>query len=350
IKGSSELNLVKKDDSWRVQERGDYPANYSEISEFILKAAELKVVQAEQIGASQLARMELEEPGKTGGKSATLLEFKGAGGKSLQSVLVGKKHARKSNRPSPYGMDDMPDGRYVMRANDTKNVLLISDPLSNVEPNADHWLNKDFFKVEKVKSIAFNSTNAASSWKVTRDTEAGAWKLVDAKAGEVLDTNKVSALGSTLSAPGFTDVSTNSAADAGLDKPVTLVLETFDNFTYTIKLGKVTSENNYYTQVSVTANLPKERTPGKDEKPEDKAKLDKEFADKNKPLQEKLASEQKLDKWTYLMASWTVDPLVRNRADLLEVKKEENKATTATTNKTVTVTSPAVKPTKTAAK
>ncbi|MGZ4987507.1 MAG: hypothetical protein ACXWBP_05665, partial [Limisphaerales bacterium] len=131
---------------------------------------------------------------------------------------------------------------------------------------------------------------------------------------------------------------------------VTLVLETFDNFTYTIKLGKVTSENNYYTQVSVTANLPKERTPGKDEKPEDKAKLDKEFADKNKPLQEKLASEQKLDKWTYLMASWTVDPLVRNRADLLEVKKEENKATTATTNKTVTVTSPAVKPTKTAAK
>ena len=39
IKGSSELNLVKKDDSWRVQERGDYPANYNEISDFILKAA-----------------------------------------------------------------------------------------------------------------------------------------------------------------------------------------------------------------------------------------------------------------------------------------------------------------------
>ncbi len=184
---------------------------------------------------------------------------------------------------------------------------------------------------------------------MTRDTEAGAWKLVDAKVGEVLDTNKVSSLGSTLGAPGFVDVSTNSATDAGLDKPVTLALETFDNFTYTIKLGKVTPENNYYTQVSVTANLPKERTPGKDEKPEDKAKLDKEFADKNKPLQEKLANEQKLDKWTYVVASYTVDPLVRNRADLLEVKKEENKAT-ATTNKTVTVTSPVVKPTKTAAK
>jgi hypothetical protein len=168
------------------------------------------------------------------------------------------------------------------------------------------------------------------------------------KTGEVLDTNKVSSLGSTLNFPSFVDVSTNSTADAGLDKPMTLVIETFDNFSYTIKLGNKTPENNFYTQVSVTANLPKERTPGKDEKAEDKAKLDKEFADKQKPLQEKLANEQKLDKWTYLVSSWTVDPLVRNRAELMVEKKEEKKETTSTkTNSTVTA-NPAA--TKTAAK
>src|SRR5947199_396639 len=86
IKGSSELNLVKKDDTWRVAERGDYPANYSEISDFILKAADLKILQAEPIGAAQLGRMQLEEPGKESGKSATLLEFKGTGGKTIQAV------------------------------------------------------------------------------------------------------------------------------------------------------------------------------------------------------------------------------------------------------------------------
>lgn len=348
IKGSADLNLVKKDDTWRVAERGDYPANYSEISDFILKAADLKVLQAEPIGASQLGRMELEEPGKSGEKSGTLLEFKGAGGKTLQAVLLGKKHAQKSDRPSPYGMGETSDGRYVMRTDDTKNVLLISDPLNNVEPTADHWLSKDFFKVEKVKAITLTSTNAASSWKVTRDSESAPWKLVDAKASEVLDTNKVSSLGGTLNYPSFVDVSTNSAADAGLDKPMTLVLETFDGFTYNLKVGKRTPENNYYTQVSVAAKLPKERAPGKDEKAEDKAKLDKEFADKNKTLQDKLASEQKLDKWTYLVSSWTVDPLLRNRADLLVEKKVEATPTTATTNKTVTVKSPAAKPTKTA--
>jgi hypothetical protein len=209
-------------------------------------------------------------------------------------------------------------------------------------------LNKDFFKVEKAKTVTFTSTNAASSWKLTRDTESAPWKLADVKAGEVLDTNKVSSVGSTLNFPSFVDVSTNSVADAGLDKPDTLVIETFDNFTYTIKIGKKTPENNFYTQVSVTANLPKERTPAKDEKAEDKAKLDKEFADKQKPLQEKLASEQKLDKWTYLVSSWTVEPLVRNRADLMVEKKEEKKADTAAkTNSTVTATPAA---TKTAAK
>ena len=46
--------------------------------------------------------------------------------------------------------------------------------------------------------------------------------------------------------------------------------------------------------VAVTAQLPKERTPGKDEKPEDKARLDKEFKDKQKKLEDKLSQEQSL--------------------------------------------------------
>ncbi len=54
--GTNEANLVKKD-IWRVRERNDYPANYSQITEFLLKAAELKIIQTEQVGPSQLARL-----------------------------------------------------------------------------------------------------------------------------------------------------------------------------------------------------------------------------------------------------------------------------------------------------
>src|SRR6185369_3709949 len=51
---TNQVNLATKDGTWRVRERNDYPANYSEISDFLIKAADLKVVQSEKIGASQL--------------------------------------------------------------------------------------------------------------------------------------------------------------------------------------------------------------------------------------------------------------------------------------------------------
>src|ERR1043166_4969883 len=40
--GTNELDLVKKD-IWRVRERNNYAANYSEISDFLLKARDLKI-------------------------------------------------------------------------------------------------------------------------------------------------------------------------------------------------------------------------------------------------------------------------------------------------------------------
>jgi len=47
--GTNELNLAKKD-IWRVRERENYPANYSEISDFLLKARDLKIVQLKKLG------------------------------------------------------------------------------------------------------------------------------------------------------------------------------------------------------------------------------------------------------------------------------------------------------------
>jgi hypothetical protein len=77
--------------------------------------------------------------------------------------------------------------------------------------------------------------------------------------------------------------------------------------------------------VAVTAQLPKERTPGKDEKPEDKAKLDKEFKEQQKTLEDKLKQEQGYGKWVFQVSNWTVDSLLKDRAQLLVEKKEEKK-------------------------
>ena len=75
----------------------------------------------------------------------------------------------------------------------------------------------------------------------------------------------------------------------------------------------------------MTGNFPKERTPGKEEKAEDKEKLDKEFAESRKKLEEKLKSVKAFEKWTYVVSKWTVDPFLKERKDLLVEKKEEPK-------------------------
>jgi Domain of unknown function (DUF4340) len=318
--GTNELNLAKKD-IWRVRERNDYPASYSEISDFLIKAKDLKTVQTEKVGPSQLPRLGLVTG--QGTNAATTVEFKDQGQKTIRSMLLGKKHTRKTGRPSPFGdMDDAgyADGRYV-KVGDSDTVILISDALANIDPKPEQWLNKDFFKIEKPRSIAVTFQNATNSWKLTRETETGEWKLADAKPTEQIDTSKVSGVSNPFSSPQFNDVSTNSEST---DKGTVATIETFDNFTYTIKVGQKTNDN-YPIALNVSAQIAKERPPGKDEKPEDKTKLDKEFADKQKKLQEKLDQEKPYEKWVYLVSSWTVDPLLKERSQLLMEKKEEKK-------------------------
>ncbi len=347
--GTNQLDLVRKDNLWRVKERNDYPADFAAISGFLLKAVDLKAAQTEEIGASQLGRYKLLPPGPAT-NTAVLVELRDSNGKVLKSMLLGKTHMRKSEgRPSPMGeMGDnegWPDGRYVMVGTGAKTVSVVSDPLSNLEAKPEAWLNKDFFKVEKIRSIAVAFPVATNSWKVTRETETGSdWKLADAKPEEKLDSTKTSSFSYALSSPSFNDVlpADTKPEQTGLDKPTVITLDTFDNFTYTIKVGQKTNDNLPMI-VAVTAQFPKERTPGKDEKAEDKARLDKEFKDKQKKLEDKLSQEQAYEKWVYLVSNWTIDSLLKDRAQLLVEKKDE-KPTAADASKKEEPAMPAAAP------
>jgi len=322
--GTNELLLAKQDEVWRVAQRNDYPANFSEISSLLLKLKNLKVVQTEQVGPSQLPRLELA----VGGSNApTLVEFRDASGKAFKTLTLGKTHMSSGGRSSP--MDEMgggggyPDGRYVQVSGATDSVALISDPLTDVEPAAGRWLNKNFFKVEKPNSISVMFPEATNSWTITRETEFGEWKLAAAKPEEKLDAGKSASVTSPFSSPSLNDVALGLTPEqSGLDQPTTIKVATFDGFEYTVNVG-AKQNDDYLLTVAVTGNFPKERPAATDEQPEAKAKADKEFADNLKRLQEKLTTETAFGKWTYQVASWTVDPLLKKRTELLEDKPVE---------------------------
>jgi Domain of unknown function (DUF4340) len=316
----AELNLVKIEDTWRVKERVDYPADFGKVSSLLRKLWELRPVQDVKIGPSQLGRLQLTEPGQGSG-NGTLIDLKGAGDKRLAALLLGKKYLRNPDQPASEG-GGIAVGRYVMGQDGSNRAYLVSDTFDEIQTKPEQWLNRDFVKVENPKSIVVAGTTAGVNWKLTRETAAGPWKLADAKPGEELDNAKAAGVATLFTAASFADVLPPDAPveDTGLDKPSTVRIETFDNFVYDLQIGKLMGEN-YPVLVSVNAELPKERTPAADEKPEDKAKLDQEFQTKNKQLTDKLAAEQKLQIWPYLISKATIDQLLKDRASLMAEKK-----------------------------
>ena len=72
--------------------------------------------------------------------------------------------------------------------------------------------------------------------------------------------------------------------------------------------------------VEVSGKFAKERTPGKDEKPEDKTRLDDEFKKKLQGFEDKLAAEKKFEGRAFLIAKSTLDSVVKDRAALLTVE------------------------------
>ena len=151
--------------------------------------------------------------------------------------------------------------------------------------------------------------------------------MTDKKEGEELDKGKSSSLNYALSSPSFNDVASPQLTQeaTGMDHPIVATLETFDGFVYTAKIGNKTGDENYYLAMAVKGNWPTERTAGKDEKPEDKEKLDKEFKEKATKLKEKFDKEKAIESWTYLVSKWTIDPLLKERKDLLAEKKDDTK-------------------------
>lgn len=329
--GTNELLLAKKEELWRVKQRDDYPANFQEISALLLKLKNLKVIQTEQVGPSQLPRLELA----AGGANApTTVEFRDASGKAFKTLTLGKKHMQSGGQSSP--MDEMgggsfPDGRYVQVSGVTDSVALISDPLTDVDPAAGRWVSKNFFKVEKPRSIRVTFPEATNSWTLIRETETSEWKLADATADEKLDSSKSAGVTSPFTTPSPNDVALGLTPEqSGLAKPIVIKITTFAGFEYIVNVGAKHGED-YLLTVAVTGNFPKERPARADEKPEDKTKADKAFADELKQHQEKLATESAFSKWTYQVAAWTVDPLLKKRNELLEEKSAPPESANAVT-------------------
>ena len=310
--GSNTVNIVREGQDWVVRERGNYPANVADLGAFLQKLDGLKVARPVNVGASRLPMLELAGPG------LTVVELLGEDGKALKTLRLGKQSTKGGGGDDMMGGGAYPDGRYVQVG---EAVSLVGDPLSDARPSAEEWIAKEFVKVEQPLSVTITHADSTNNFTLTRTNEFADWILLEPAAGETLDKNKLYSFSSLLGSASFVDVILNPDATAlGLDQPTTAKIKTSGGFTYDVKVGKADGEN-HPVQVTVVAELPKERTAAADEKPEDKDRLDKEFKEKQGKLEQKLKSEQALGKWTFKVSKWTVEPLLKKRSELMSTPK-----------------------------
>jgi len=323
--GTNQLNILKSGNDWTVKERGGYAANFGTIQDLVRKLVDLKATQPIQVGPSRLPILELVAPDKGPG---VLVELLGADGKTSRSVLLGKKHTKGGQDDGGGGLGGMggawPIGRYVMVDNKIETVTLVNEPLANAEPKPDQWLEKEWFKVEQPVSVTITHPEATNSFSLTRTNEFSEWTLVGATAEEKVDTAKTGVFSSLLSSPSFDDVIVDAQPAAlGLDQPVQAKIRTSSGWNYTVKIGKAQEGDHYPVQFTTEAQLLTQRNPAKDEKKEETEKFNKDFAEKLKKQQEKLAAEQSRGRWTYLVSKWTIDSLLKKRSELMVDPKKD---------------------------
>jgi len=317
-----EATLVKVDETWRVSDRANYAADFSKIRELLLAVGECKILRKMQVGESQLGRLELLTPEKAD-KTGLLLTFKGETDKEIGTLLLGKQSMRKSESSS-FGGGEFPDGRYLLPDGDSSRIAFVSETFSNVETGAKAWLDKTFFKIEKLKSVEVTHADPLQSWTVNRESETGEMILAGLGEKEELDSSRSYSLKNVLSSPSFNDIASSDIGDEdlGLDAPIKAMLTTFDGFNYEIHMGKANQDEEYPIRLQVSADINTQRNPAEGEKEEDKERLDKEHADQVKALQDKLEAEQKFQGHTFMVSKWTVDALTKPRSDYIKTIEE----------------------------
>lgn len=321
-------------DAWTVAERSNYPAAFDKISKVLLELRALKTAGQRTMGKAAWGRVKLKAPGD-GKKEETGLqvELLGEGDKALHTLVLGSTQTSNTvgKEASPYNMGG--GGRYVRVSGDgDTTVWVVSDEFYDLVTRAEDWIDKSFIAVTKLKAVEVTAPKAEDSWSASRKDEAGDFALDNAKDGEAFDTSKAS-LNSLLANGNVTDVLSKDKATPEFMKDATKVkLTTFENFTYNLQVLKKTVDGaeKAYITVAVTADLPKERPPVKDEKPEDKKKADDAFAATKKTQEEKLANEKKVEGWVFEVGSYVVDALLKKRSEVLKDKPKDEPKKDAT--------------------
>lgn len=337
--GDDQVLLEKNDGAWVVDNRDDYPANLRNVHELLREVSEVKVTQGIEADPSFAPRFGMDPEGESAEELGTELVFRNDAGTELARLTFGKNLEAASNPMNPYGGGST--GRFVRNHADESGIYVTSELFPALQAEATRWLAEDFLKVQKIESVRVSEPGKPdeTAWTLSREDEAMDFSLEGKTETEALDTTATNPIKNLFSYTRFEDVvpATEVAEAWQEDQKRQAVIETFEGLTYTIEFGpkKLTGDAEegaepYLMTVAVAGEIPAERKKGEDETEEKAKELDDAFTERKTALEEALATAKALEGRSYQVTKYTVDALLKARADLLQKPAAAGAASGAT--------------------
>lgn len=310
--------LGKGKSIWVVENRFNYPADFSMITDLVKKLKGIKIgrnFKATTDTISRLALMSPDQKAKIKDPQGTRIILKDGEDKILTDIIFGK--ARESSSGA--------GGQYVMPAN-TSTIYLVDKSFTHIDKKPAEWLNRDLIgiepnAIEKVVCSKLGSEKIIYTLKRPDKDKPPVFinvPLNKGKKDKKIIKTKLDQVFEALSSLGIEDIADpeQNGENIRIKDAQCLKYYLFNGMTYKICLGKPldNDKDKFYfrAKVEFAPLLQKTKVNGENG-PKDQKKLSEE-ADR---------LYKKLNPWIYVISKWEHDRFVTDPKDFFEKEKTE---------------------------
>jgi hypothetical protein len=324
------ITLHRQEDTWRVREKHDYPADFGTVRETLIGLAELTTLEPKTRKPELYEKLGLQDV-EAEGSLSTGVTLKDATGNAVATAILGND--RPAQGKSGYK-------EIFIRKSGDPQTWLVQGRLT-VARNPGQWLDKELTQIETKRVRRLTVIHPDKTRLIVEKAKPADLNYQVANLPEGLEIESqftVNNLVSTVTSLSLDDVKPRSEVPFDDQPVVTAMFETFDGLQGTVQLLPK-DEKNYVT-ISATFNPDlvwkpepereaepeKEAEPQAGEQPEQKTQ-DKEAPaepeqPKIKPEAEVKAEIEALNKrvgdWVYVIPKFPADTLLRKPQDLLK--------------------------------
>ena len=324
------ITLHRQEDTWRVKEKHDYPADFGTVRETLIGLAKLKTIEPKTRKPELYEKLGLRDV-EAEGSLSTGMTLKDAAGNTLADVILGNDRPAKGKS----GYKEV----FIRKAGDPQTWLV--EGRLTVEKNPGKWLDKELVQIETRRVRRLTVTHPDKTRLVVEKAKPADldYQVADLPDGlEIQSQFTVNNIVSTVTSLSLDDVKPRSEIPFDGQPVVTAVFETFDGLQGTVQLLPKDDKNYVTIAAAFNAGLIRkpepeaksepveESEPQAGEQPEAETQ-DKEEAvepeqPKIKPEAEVKAEIEALNKrvagWVYVIPKFRADTLLKKPQDLLK--------------------------------